>query len=886
MGPQSGEEIDNWLREGGVVLAASERAARALTSGFHERRRAEGLAAWPAPAIHTWTSITRAAWEARTADARMPLNPAQEQAIWTNILAGETHLATLLEGPRQRLAALAIDAHQLICSWAPRYLYPSARSSWDRDAAAFSRWLAAFDAECTRNRVLSPARLPLELIELLTSDTAPRPPLLLAGFDRLLPMQRELFNAWGDWLELAPGVPAQQVDSYSAPDEASELAACATWCAQQLAANPHARILVLTQDIAARRGALERAFLRALPGPTPQFEFSLGIPLAQAPLPRAAHLLLRWLHAPLLESEIDWLLSTGFAANAAESLALQAYMRALRRHGLARPEWTLGAFIAQASAVQPPASWLSRVTHARQQLAAVASRRQSPLDWSALALELLEALGLPGQQIASAEFQAWQRLQQALDVCASLGFDGRRITWSDFLSDLARMLAETLYAPESGGAPIQIAGPAEAAGLSADAIWFLGATEDAWPATGPAHPLLPLHVQRENGMPHATPRLDWELAQAVTARIIASARQVHFSFPRHTSSTEARPSRLISQLAGAPQPLPASLTPQTLSPPRTVPFVDTLRIPYPHDTVAGGASVLTAQSQCAFKAFASARLGAQSWEPAEFGLSASQRGQLLHAVLHAVWSPPPRGLRSLQDLLALHDRDAFVATHVREAMNTELPSGVRERMPARYLELEAERLCRLVGEWLAYEAQRVAFTVEQTEAPGDAHIAGLVLKLRLDRIDRLADGSLAVIDYKTGNVSPRSWQLPRPEDVQLPLYAGFALPGEPGGLLFARLRPQESRFVGHLRDARANLFPSIGGRDALSRNPLTAEQMHAWREAIEQLARDFVAGRAEADPRDWPETCDRCGLHALCRIHELRAALDAEEPEEAEAADE
>ena len=44
--------------------------------------------------------------------------------------------------------------------------------------------------------------------------------------------------------------------------------------------------------------------------------------------------------------------------------------------------------------------------------------------------------------------------------------------------------------------------------------------------------------------------------------------------------------------------------------------------------------------------------------------------------------------------------------------------------------------------------------------------------------------------------------------------------------------------------------------------------MNAWRDYIEQLARDFLAGRADVDPRDYPETCERCGLQALCRIQE------------------
>ena len=53
------------------------------------------------------------------------------------------------------------------------------------------------------------------------------------------------------------------------------------------------------------------------------------------------------------------------------------------------------------------------------------------------------------------------------------------------------------------------------------------------------------------------------------------------------------------------------------------------------------------------------------------------------------------------------------------------------------------------------------------------------------------------------------------------------------------------------------------------------------------MARDFLAGRADVDPRDYPDTCDRCGLQTLCRIQENRAAFEAEDEQDAsEAADE
>jgi probable DNA repair protein len=883
MGPHTAEEIDHWLRTGGLVLTASERAARSLIDDFHHRRRAEGLAAWPAPYIVPFAAFVRAEWERRSPDARMALNPAQEQTLWAAVLARESHLATLLEGPRQRLAALAAEAHALLCSHAARYLDPAARASWDRDPAAFSRWLTAFDADSARHGVLSTARLPLELISLLQADSTPRPPLLIAGFDRLLPVQRALFGAWDQWRELAPAGPAAELHFYSAPDQAAEFAACAAWCARELEAHPGTRLLVLTQSIATHRGTLERAFLRALPADA--FEFSLGISLAAAPLPRAVYLLLRWLSSPLAENEIDWLLSTGFAASADEALAAQLHMRALRRRGFARPSWPLDAFLAQSvrissESTQPFAAWSRRMIEGHRTLISAQANFRTPLDWSTLALDLLTSLGIPGNGLSSAAHQSWQRFQDALSTAASLGFDGRRIPWSEFLAQLARILADALYAPESHSAPVQIAGPAESAGLHADAVWFLGASEDTWPAPGSTHPFLPLHVQRESAMPHATPQLDWQLAAAVTARVTASAPRVHFSFAARTDATEARPSRLIAQLTGEPQPLPAGLAAPAPPAPLAEEFTEAPRIPFPHATIPGGAAVLTSQSQCPFQAFATARLGGRAWDAAEFGLSAPQRGQLLHAVLHSIWSGqpgPPRGLHSLADLHAVGDLDAFVAAHVEAAMQTDLPTGARDRMPTRYLELEAERLRGLVVEWLAFESARVPFTVEQTESKATAAVGPLTLSLRLDRIDRLADGTPAVIDYKTGDVAASAWKVPRPEDVQLPLYAAFALPAEPGALLFAKLRAGESRFVGLARDARATLIPTLTGRDTLVKNPLTDEQLDSWYATIVALADDFVTGRAVVDPRDWPKTCKRCDLHAVCRIHENRAANASDE---------
>lgn len=877
--------MDGWLRGGGLVVAASERAARAVSEAYHRARRAEGLSAWPAPNVQDWQSFVRNQWEMRGGE-RMVLTSIQEQSLWAEIIRAEKRGSALLEGPRNQTAELAMDSHRLLCAYAPQFLSSPARSTWQQDAGAFSRWLMALEEACQTSGLISEARLPMELLRMLEADASSRPPLLLAGFDRILPVQRKLLDAWGTWRVPQRGEAAALVQFYEAADASSELAACVRWCRQKLSAKPAARLLVVTQDVPQRRGELERTFLNLAgeENTAPLFEFSLGVPLKQVALARGASVLLHWLSGPIDEHELDWLLSTDLtAADAAEGLSLSSFMRALRRRGLERTRWRLETFIVQSPGAEIPGAWTARMMRAKQRIDQFVRRMQTPLEWAQLVPYLLEDAGWPGARpLSSGEYQARRRWLQALDACASLGFDGRRMSWDDFLSALDRALNESLFAPESRDAPIQIAGPAESAGLSADAVWFMGASEDAWPARGSTNPLLPIDVQREVGMPHATPLLDWDLAKAMTERLFSSAPEVRFSYARQDEGVAMRPSRLITQFAGPVQPLPAELRESAASDPLTVPYEDFSSVPFAPGRAPGGSGVLTSQSQCAFKAFASARLGAESWEPAQAGLNAKQRGQLLHEVLHSVWAGSPAGIRTLKELAALADIPAFVAQHVRRVLRDEMPQSASESMPKAYLDLEEIRLIRLVTEWLEYERTRTEFAVYGTEVDRAVEINGLSLDLRLDRIDRLSDGSLLVIDYKSGDVKTKAWELPRPDDVQLPLYADFALDKETekiGGLAFGKVRAGKPVLEGRAFEP-GNILAQTTSRSALARNKLTAEQLDDWRSAIERLALDFLDGHADVNPREYPKTCERCDLHALCRVLENLSDIAEENDEE------
>lgn len=877
-------ELDAWLRAGGVVVSASERARRAALAQYHRARRAEGLSAWNTPAIYDWAGFVREHWE-HAADGRLVLSAMQEEALWSRVIAEQNPSAAVLREPRRRLAQMAMDAHGLLCSHAPRFLKERARSGWRQDAEAFNGWLGGFDEACGDGAMVSAARLPLELLERLENDATERPGLQLVGFDRVLPMQKRLFDAWGTWRLMEAGSRAQHIQSYAALDAQSELDACAAWCRRHIERQPGARVLVITQDVARRRGEIERAFLRhANEDAAFRFEFSLGVPLDRVGVVRSAQVLLRWLSGAIEEAEIDWLFSTSYATRELrEAAEFQAFLRALRRYSLQRMRWRVDELIGQQPAVRAalPRKWAARIANAQQRLDAMRERTLSPVEWAALVPQLLEATGWPGgRELGSVEYQAVRRFEQVVDACGSLGFDGRRMDWGTFFAELNDALAGTLFAPESQDAPIVIAGPAESAGLTADAIWFLSAHEDAWPARGSMHPLLPPDVQREFGMPHASPQRDYELAQAITERLAGSANEVCFSFARQQDDVEARASRLVAQIAAPPIPLPAELV-ETMPGPLATTSEDTSGIPIAPGAVRGGAAVLTAQSQCPFRGFATARLDARGWDAAEPGLTPAQRGRLLHQAMHNIWAGKPDGVRTLEELRAIADKRSFVAAHVERAMQVVVSREMREQMPERYLALEAERLTRLVTEWLAYEAERLPFAVEEAEYDTTANVAGLAFHFRLDRVDRLADGSLLVIDYKTGDVSPKAWELPRPDDVQLPLYAEFGLPEAwpVGGLAFAKIRAGDVCFAGCMKDADATLG-AIANIRSLKKTALKDGALDAWRTAIEQLAHDFLAGRADVDPRDPVKTCERCGLHTLCRVHEQALTPEDEAGEE------
>lgn len=201
-------------------------------------------------------------------------------------------------------------------------------------------------------------------------------------------------------------------------------------------------------------------------------------------------------------------------------------------------------------------------------------------------------------------------------------------------------------------------------------------------------------------------------------------------------------------------------------------------------------------------------------------------------------------------------------------------------MPARFRELEAARLEKLLAVWLALEAKRgVAFEVIACEEEAIVDIEEIRVKMIVDRIDRLADGRQIIIDYKTGAaIDFKNWAAARITEPQLPIYAAL-VNEDVAAVVFAKVLPDKPAFAG-VADEK-DILPGVQGIgddkqkvfDPAEFPDWIAVITH-WREALHAVAREVKAGRAGVVFAD-EKALQYCEVLPLLRLPERRRLLAA-----------
>lgn len=380
---------------------------------------------------------------------------------------------------------------------------------------------------------------------------------------------------------------------------------------------------------------------------------------------------------------------------------------------------------------------------------------------------------------------------------------------------LGRLLGEAAVRPPQGGHPrVAIWGLIESRLQHADFVVAGGLNEGVWPALPGPDPWLGPRVRAELGLPGLEYRIGLaahDLTGALGApRVLVSRARRDASAPTVASRLWLRleamtggitPDRALRRWAAAidapadfrpadqPRPAPpAADRPRTLS----VTALDRLKAD-------------------PFAFYAQAMLRLRALDAVDAEPSAAWRGTAVHAVLEQ-WAK-------------LDGCDPALLTARADAML----DGIAAHPVMRTL--WAPRLREAIG-WIAAkmaEEGATGRTLLAAEIDGRAEIAGVLLKGKADRIDRLPDGGLAIVDYKTG-APPRPRAVAAGYALQLGLLGllvergGFAgVEGVPNVFEYWSLAQKDGQ-LGHVA-------PAVGKRAVIDPADFTALALHHFEDA-------------------------------------------------------
>ncbi len=857
-----------------LILTATRRLASAQREQFEQQQITVGSYVWQTPTILPLSTWLQQVWEDLQHRSLLPakylLPPWQEQIIWQDIIRQSNTTQPLLN--INYLAELAQQAWQLIKLWRVPIDSKIFHSEQHR---CFYRWMLDFQTHCQQQNLQSQAELfPLVLDAIQQQHINLPTEIILLGFDELTPSLEQLQQLVTqqktkfEWQ--TPTTQTANRQRVALENQESELLCMARWAKQYVQHNPQHKIACIVPNLTSIRLSIIRTFQQVFADMDAEqvFNISAGSSLASYPVINTALQLLNIEKQIPLET-LSNIIRSAFLLGADEEISARAYIDGLLR-ATGETQTSLGKLLhlllklAESETTPYKAPQLTSICSALLNLHP--PEQGSASEYSQYFLQRLQVCGWPGERNPNShEYQAVQRLVNLLKEFAALEHILPQLTFAEAKQYFTALANKTTFQPESTDTPIQILGFLEAAGLNFDAVWVLGLDANTWPSAASANPFIPIQLQREHNLPHSSNQREYHYCKQITARLSTSAQTVIFSHAQQEQDSELKPSPLISHIEPISiSELNVSEAPATQLDAATMDlenFIDNTAPPLQKDEkVRGGSSILKQQAACPFRAFAQLRLNAQGFGLQSLGLTAMERGTLVHRILEKLWQK----LGDQATLLAYSEQqlEELVTNIVTNVLFGEAQDD-ESRRSKQLLQLEKTRLVKLTLHWLEQEKQRPAFTVMQEEQRCQYELAGIKFNLQLDRLDKLDNGDYVIIDYKTGKPNISAWFGERPDEPQLPLYAIIDQETQQANAVcFGLVRSDACRFSG------------VSQHDLQIKGVWQAEKKYKidwhtirqqWQTTLTRLAEEFAAGHAEVDPKD-NTTCQFCDLQSLCRI--------------------
>lgn len=897
-----------------LILCATSRLAQSLNHQYADRMVGAGHTRWDtlnAQTVSGWLAALEDELLLRGGDlpaelTREVLSDFQARLLFEEIIRNS------LGGIRDlfdvgAMAADALEAYKLASLWSFK-LEGQALSEEQRQ---FVDWRAQFLKMCDKRGWIDENRLARLLIHVLSEADLSLPKwVLFAGFDRYTPIETGIQEALAKQgikvgvLEVSLETGNGCVRAY--PDTASECVAAACWARDHLAKSPDARLGIVIPDLAGNRNLIQdtldtylspAAFRAGFAEMPRQFNISLGQPLSNYPIIRVALDLLRLMTGRESIAFAEWsrLLVSPFWSAAKTEGDTRAMIDARMREGKA-------AKVSLKSAEKSARFWSDKFERRADSLlehlerlgkeAVFSSKSRLPSEWAHTFRKGLEAGGwLAEYTLSSHEFQTRQAFHEELRKLAGLDAVLGEINARTALSRLSQLCSERVFQAKTlGTRAVQVLGALEAAGLQFDALWVMGMNDHAWPPPAKPNPFLPIALQRDLKTPNASVAVQLDFARSVQRRLIHAAREIVFSWPKREGDSELRPSPLLGNLLpGEDGVMPAGGN-WVLEAARAgghyfgEPVLDDVAPPVEEgEHVRGGTGLLRAQAICPAWAYYRFRLGAKKLEAPAEGLDSSARGKLVHDALEYFWKQVVTS-EALKALLPDEQQEMLVkATEHALERHDEQPG--QEPLTQRQRQLERDRLIKLLNRWLEIERKReTRFSAIANEEEVKVTIQGIEVTMRIDRIDQLEDGTLIIIDYKTGKtVDIKNWASDRITEPQLPIYAAIAKPeGDPvAGVAFGkvRLKSKEAGFAGLV--AKKGLLLQVEPFDSTRNRKLYdagrfsdwASVLGHWEARIKAMADEVRQGIASVT-FEKEKSLEYCDVLPLLRLPERQTQLE------------
>ncbi len=886
------------LAGGAAVLVPNTRILDAIEGVVSARFDAGAVRA---PAVFFIDDWIRRTWK-RAADAGIapycelrPLDAEEEALMWLERINEELDSTPLLDP--EETAAIAGRAYRDMRLWRldqARILAHDAAP----DVGKFLRWAENFRRLCQKKGVIGLSDAIARMAREMDRDNPPPLPkrLTLLDFRHPPPLYDLLFECLAGATELRRETtlttesPAASRRTF--PDPQAEFVACARWARRVAEAEPYAHIGIIIA------GGSEkdrwREFERTLAG---ELASESGLDLSSGRRPfnsshagrqlleeapvHDAFLLLGLAREEQSSDDLCRLLRSPFVLPGAATDSRLKMEHHMRRGFASRCR--LSDFILQLGRMDEPRHRPRLLTALR---AARPQRRRmqgpaSPLEWTRRFIAVLDAFGWPGAPGGERTIAALKLWSGALETLARSAAVSERIDREAALRRLRAICSRTSVRPRFNPfLPVSVYTMTEAVGLRFDHVWLLNFNDQVWPEPPSPSPFLPWTLQRDARMPGSSGALQLELAEqdfdtlrrATKGELIASFHQA--------DEEQEQELRLSAFATDFPESVATdeAATERSEQRHRLELAEDRIEFPLPEspEIEVGGHRVLSDQSACPFRAFVRHRLKAPKMEDFPSGLTMKTKGTIIHDALNRLFGR----INGSEALAELDDRAAvrLCVDAARKAVEKGMKGAGRfggAKLRDKLQDMEAKRVAELLRRFLELERKRPGFKVIAREQKRLWRHAGMVFRPVVDRIDRLADGDIVVIDYKTGRDSPAAsgWLAERPEDIQMLLYCtavaeGSPEPEEVRALIIVQIHIEQIGYSGLAAAATDNLPPSAKVKPLRSVEELAA--------ATRRVADEFRRGVARVDPvRD---ACKFCGLRPLCRVREPLDAPWDEEP--------